>query len=361
MTDGDDLYRAVLDSPEDDAPRLIYADWLDEHGRPERAEFIRLQCAMDRLPAGTGRWKPLFDKAQRLEREWRAVWTGPAQRHVLGAELRRGFVDEVRLTIDQFTVAAEELVRLEPVRVWQFSAVALFASQPTFTRLAADPGLAAVRAVNTGKFLPDELVRGLATSRYLSNLRTLIVPNRHPTPDAIGALFARATRLDDLELTDGHISAVRDLWKRGAQVRLRKLALVRSHVTDGSVYQIAAAAALARLESLRLDGNDVSDRAAAALAETDHLTGLRELSLAGNPIGDAGAAALARSPALRTLRVLNLSDCQIDSGGAQALADSPYLDGLDCLCLDENRVSVGVEAELERRFGPDVCSFSWTP
>ena len=54
MTDGDDLYRAVLDSPEDDAPRLIYADWLDEHGRPERAEFIRLQCAMDRVPAGTG-------------------------------------------------------------------------------------------------------------------------------------------------------------------------------------------------------------------------------------------------------------------------------------------------------------------
>ncbi len=35
--------RAIADSP-DDAPRLTYADWLEEHGDPDRAEFIRLQC-----------------------------------------------------------------------------------------------------------------------------------------------------------------------------------------------------------------------------------------------------------------------------------------------------------------------------
>jgi hypothetical protein len=85
------------------------------------------------------------------------------------------------------------------------------------------------------------------------------------------------------------------------------------------------------------------------------------LSLAGNPICDAGAEALAKSPALRSLRLLNLSDCQIDSAGAQALADSPFLDGLECLCLDDNRVSLAVENELVKRFGPAVCSFSWSP
>jgi uncharacterized protein (TIGR02996 family) len=37
------LLAAVLASPGDDTPRLVYADWLDEHGRPERAEFIRCQ------------------------------------------------------------------------------------------------------------------------------------------------------------------------------------------------------------------------------------------------------------------------------------------------------------------------------
>ena len=33
--------------PEDDAPRLIFADWLEDHGQPERAELIRLQCRLE--------------------------------------------------------------------------------------------------------------------------------------------------------------------------------------------------------------------------------------------------------------------------------------------------------------------------
>src|SRR5215218_7287428 len=43
-----DLLAAVLASPADDAPRLVLADWLDEHGQPDRAEFIRLQCELNR-------------------------------------------------------------------------------------------------------------------------------------------------------------------------------------------------------------------------------------------------------------------------------------------------------------------------
>ena len=39
--DGESLYRAVLMDPNDDAPRLVYADWLEEHGELERAELIR--------------------------------------------------------------------------------------------------------------------------------------------------------------------------------------------------------------------------------------------------------------------------------------------------------------------------------
>jgi uncharacterized protein (TIGR02996 family) len=43
-----DLLRAVLAEPQDDAPRLILADWLDEQGEGDRAEFIRCQCALAR-------------------------------------------------------------------------------------------------------------------------------------------------------------------------------------------------------------------------------------------------------------------------------------------------------------------------
>lgn len=45
--------RAIIESPDDDTVRLIYADWLDEHGQPERAEFIRLQCELEASDAPT--------------------------------------------------------------------------------------------------------------------------------------------------------------------------------------------------------------------------------------------------------------------------------------------------------------------
>src|SRR5688500_455808 len=46
------LLGAVAAAPEDDLPRLVYADWLEEHGRPQRAEFIRAGCRLAADPAG---------------------------------------------------------------------------------------------------------------------------------------------------------------------------------------------------------------------------------------------------------------------------------------------------------------------
>src|SRR5437899_1980594 len=48
MSDAPALRAAIRAAPDDDAPRLVYADWLDEHGHPERAEFIRVQCELAR-------------------------------------------------------------------------------------------------------------------------------------------------------------------------------------------------------------------------------------------------------------------------------------------------------------------------
>src|SRR4051794_18122377 len=56
------LLQAISADPEDDAPRLVYADWLEEHAddldltridkasRLDQAEFIRLQCRLAALP-----------------------------------------------------------------------------------------------------------------------------------------------------------------------------------------------------------------------------------------------------------------------------------------------------------------------
>jgi uncharacterized protein (TIGR02996 family) len=37
----DGFLQAIVENPDDDTPRLVYADWLDEHGDPARTEFIR--------------------------------------------------------------------------------------------------------------------------------------------------------------------------------------------------------------------------------------------------------------------------------------------------------------------------------
>lgn len=41
MTDGDALLAAILASPEDDLPRLVYADWLDEHAATTECEHCK--------------------------------------------------------------------------------------------------------------------------------------------------------------------------------------------------------------------------------------------------------------------------------------------------------------------------------
>ena len=46
MTTEDALFRAILDNPDDDDVRLIYADWLDDQGDSARAEFIRVQIEL---------------------------------------------------------------------------------------------------------------------------------------------------------------------------------------------------------------------------------------------------------------------------------------------------------------------------
>src|SRR5262249_10670779 len=42
--------RPVAAEPDDDTHRLVLADWLEEHGEAERAEFIRLQCRLADVP-----------------------------------------------------------------------------------------------------------------------------------------------------------------------------------------------------------------------------------------------------------------------------------------------------------------------
>lgn len=46
MTEEESLMATIIEYPDDDTPRLVFADWLQENGEYDRAEFIRIQCEL---------------------------------------------------------------------------------------------------------------------------------------------------------------------------------------------------------------------------------------------------------------------------------------------------------------------------
>jgi uncharacterized protein (TIGR02996 family) len=57
MTEHEALIEAILDEPDDDQRRLVYADWLEEHGTfadSIRAKLIRLNLQEHRAKPGSG-------------------------------------------------------------------------------------------------------------------------------------------------------------------------------------------------------------------------------------------------------------------------------------------------------------------
>ncbi|HEY1189656.1 MAG TPA: TIGR02996 domain-containing protein [Gemmata sp.] len=67
------LLRAILANPDEDSPRLMFADWLDESDRPAaraRARFIRAQVQSHREGAPDGA------EVRDLFRDWWQEWFG---------------------------------------------------------------------------------------------------------------------------------------------------------------------------------------------------------------------------------------------------------------------------------------------
>jgi uncharacterized protein (TIGR02996 family) len=95
MTHDDAFLQAIGESPDDDTPRVIYADWLDDHGHYERAEFIRVQCQLARMPAGDGQRHPLEELERRLLERHQGEWLGSLRPSLSAWRFRRGFLDAV--------------------------------------------------------------------------------------------------------------------------------------------------------------------------------------------------------------------------------------------------------------------------
>jgi uncharacterized protein (TIGR02996 family) len=104
MGDDEALLASVIASPSDDAPRLVYADWLDERADP-RGEFIRLHFEIDRLTPPDDRYTPartrLRDLRAGIDAGWLAKMGYPPRHRPLFAGLPGHRRDRWRL-IEEF-------------------------------------------------------------------------------------------------------------------------------------------------------------------------------------------------------------------------------------------------------------------
>src|SRR5919201_1793466 len=119
MSAEEGLLLDVVEHPEDDTPRLVYADWLDEHGgakRAARAELIRVQCELARLPEEDDRVPALRRREEELLARPGDAWVKALDVPAADYEFRRGFVEQVALGVRQFLTQAEALFRATPVR-----------------------------------------------------------------------------------------------------------------------------------------------------------------------------------------------------------------------------------------------------
>ena len=364
--------------PDDDGPRLILADWLDERGDP-RGEFIRLQCALARLPAEDPRHQPLADRERALRDAYEAEWIRPLGGLVVSCEYRRGLVEIVSLEEARFLEVAPELFRLAPVR-----RVRLLEAGPRFADLIRSPLLARVRELdlcsnylgNGGANLlsrcehlarlavldlgfnnvSDRGVRALVDSPNLRGLRALRLNDNN----LAGAAAARAlaaspylTNLRALDLSGNEISGagMSALADGEALRQLRSLGIHANRIADAGAEALARSPLLTRMleaqPALDLRRNGIGPVGARALADSPRLANLEVLKLGGNPIGNAGLQALAAARHLRRLRELDLGDCRVGDPGVRALARSHLLATLTRVSLLENVLRSETVAALE--------------
>ncbi|AMV25498.1 hypothetical protein VT84_13955 [Gemmata sp. SH-PL17] len=123
MTDLDRLLAAVLAHPDEDTPRLMYADELDAQGQHERAEFIRLQLGPDPMCV---RVRDLCEQYQQKwflgPRPWdriKGAWVSDFQWYngqtPIG-EVSRGFVFKFIGSADHWLTRADAILAQHPVR-----------------------------------------------------------------------------------------------------------------------------------------------------------------------------------------------------------------------------------------------------
>jgi uncharacterized protein (TIGR02996 family) len=316
VTDRDALYAAVLAAPDDDTPRLVYADYLDDTGvRADaiRVRFIRNQIALARAEPWSDEYDRLYRATAPVEFKYRKQWAPGVEGIVIveGNTFVRGFLGWVTCYSKRFVADGAKLFATHPVRAVKFAAMNSTRGAATAEELAACPHLARLHSLHIGG--------GAVDDHYLAVVGA--------SPHAAGVR----------RLTLGDCGASKDVLKQLGDPcfpGLRELELWNAVHSTAGAGVVAKAKNLARLEVLRVcqgaEATDVPLRGPGAvlLAESPHLRGLTELELRNQELRKKGAEAFAAAYAWPGLVRLGLRGNGILGSAIPAFAANPLLRSL---------------------------------
>jgi uncharacterized protein (TIGR02996 family) len=302
----------------DDAPRLIYADWLDEHGDTDRADHIRTAVALAHLGDYDERRPELLRREQELFLQHGDRWSKPLYKFTRRIEFRRGFVGKMTLQMDKFLKEAERI----------------FAACP----------LEEVRPL--GLWRVHEAV---THSPFLGRLRALAFNDVRLGAGRLTALAdsSQVANLEELNLDSSHMrkSGARALFSSPHLANLKTLIVSDNALDNEDIRQFAQSRSFPRLTRLDLSANGLTDESLEILGRSEMLAGLRELTLRNNQFRDDGVRRLLASGRWTQLRKLDLGVNRLTSAGLRALASAAELSELTDLGLEQME-SEGVGHEL---------------
>jgi uncharacterized protein (TIGR02996 family) len=263
------LLAGIAADPDDDAPRLVYADWLLDHG-DGFGEFIQVGCALE-ANAGAG------ELAGKLLRKHEKAWLAPIRPFIRTWRWRRGLLGEVTCDARLFTQAAAAIAARAPRGRLELTGlkakdVAALAACPLgafgtvildsqridaaqMAIIARSPAIAGVTSWRLGynPFADGGLV-AIASSPHFASARELSFRGLSDTPkfsaQAFGALLAspHLTALRELELA---VTGVTGAFLR-CKLALEQLELWTETFGDADAAALASARSLANLRQLSI-------------------------------------------------------------------------------------------------------------
>lgn len=257
----------ILEQPDADAPRLVFADWLEERGDP-LAELIRVQCDLAQAKPSDPRSQPLRLRERELLEDHDDKWLGPIREMGLSGRFHRGLLEVAITGAQRLFECAEQLFSLPWVLHIELRDPAI--DSDSLTRLAGSP------------------------------------------------YFARLQRLDLSRSYVGN-SGLLALSRSPYGCSLTQLNLKHIQVSSDGLRAITESLNLSRLTELRLFGNGIGATGARALALCPQLRRLRILDLSYNHVGTVGGEYLAESQFLNHLRTLYVRGNNIGPRGKKAL------------------------------------------